>query len=343
MIYDADTAYAEHLSFYLNSQNSFPYEAMPFSDCSVLRSFLDKTENVRILSGEAAENIWPSEDTEEGGRERKGAVSGEHGAIPGRRFVRLCEEPEEDGIFRYQSCEKLMKEILEAFGRGRARQADMMQESTWTAVYSPVGRCGKTSLAIALGETLSEQYRTLYVNLESCSGFDSIFQMEEGMDLSDLIYCVRQKEELTAKRMSEAICRWKNLDYVRPVFADCDLQDVTPEEWIQFLKQLMEAGEYEAAVLDTGSIGSGVFELLARCRAIFVPTLNDPVSAAKLKQFDENISILAPAGLSDRMYRVQVPKGRASWMEGNFPEGLLRSQTGALARSLCRDVLRMHV
>ena len=38
-------------------------------------------------------------------------------------------------------------------------------------VFSPLGRCLKTSFALALGQILAKERAVLYLNLESYSGF----------------------------------------------------------------------------------------------------------------------------------------------------------------------------
>ncbi|MDQ9824849.1 hypothetical protein RFZ44_16190, partial [Acinetobacter sp. 163] len=41
-------------------------------------------------------------------------------------------------------------------------------------VYSPVGRCLKTSFALALGQILARERAVLYLNLEEYSGFEEL-------------------------------------------------------------------------------------------------------------------------------------------------------------------------
>ena len=50
------------------------------------------------------------------------------------------------------------------------------------AVYSPVGRTGKTGFALALGKEIAKKRRTLYLNLEEYSGFAGIVSCGWGLD-----------------------------------------------------------------------------------------------------------------------------------------------------------------
>ena len=56
-------------------------------------------------------------------------------------------------------------------------------------VYSPVGRCGKTSLALAMGQLLAREEKLLFITLDTFTGFFPVFVDEQWKrDLSDLIY-----------------------------------------------------------------------------------------------------------------------------------------------------------
>ena len=55
-------------------------------------------------------------------------------------------------------------------------------------VYSPVGRCLKTSFALTIGKLLAQEERVLYLNLEEFSGLSVLMKEEYKSDLSDLLY-----------------------------------------------------------------------------------------------------------------------------------------------------------
>ena len=55
-------------------------------------------------------------------------------------------------------------------------------------VYSPVGRCLKTSFALTMGKLLAQEERVLYLNLEEFSGLSVLMKEEYKSDLSDLLY-----------------------------------------------------------------------------------------------------------------------------------------------------------
>ena len=55
-------------------------------------------------------------------------------------------------------------------------------------VYSPVGRCGKTSLALAMGQLLAREEKLLFITLDTFTGFSGLLDEQWKRDLSDLIY-----------------------------------------------------------------------------------------------------------------------------------------------------------
>ena len=73
---------------------------------------------------------------------------------------------------------KALGELPEVSGRGLAKVL---------GVYSPVGRCLKTSFALTMGKLLAQEERVLYLNLEEFSGLSVLMKEEYKSDLSDLL------------------------------------------------------------------------------------------------------------------------------------------------------------
>ena len=86
-------------------------------------------------------------------------------------------------INKYQSCELIMKELLEWLAKEGTlgRTGSNHKELKLIGVYSPVGKCLKTSFAFVLGQLLSKKHKVLYLNMEcysymfeGCTGLTSI-------------------------------------------------------------------------------------------------------------------------------------------------------------------------
>ena len=156
-------------------------------------------------------------------------------------------------------------------------------------VYSPVHRIGKTRFALRLGQRLAEEVPVLYLSMEGYSGRDLYFPGEEGEDLGDLLYCMRQERSDHGLKISSMTGRIGRMDYIRPMENVMDLRDVKEEEWLRLFGMIAEKCVYEAVVLDLGDGIDGLYGILERCSRVYTPYISDPVSLAKLKQYEDNL------------------------------------------------------
>ena len=57
---------------------------------------------------------------------------------------------------------------------------------------------------------------------------------------------------------------------------------------------------YKAVILDLGDCVSGLYDILKKCSRIYTPYIQDEISMAKMRQYEEN---LKTAGYSDILKR----------------------------------------
>lgn len=58
--------------------------------------------------------------------------------------------------------------------------------------------------------------------------------------------------------------------------------------------------QYKAVILDLGDCVSGLYDILKKCSRIYTPYIQDEISMAKMRQYEEN---LKTAGYSDILKR----------------------------------------
>ena len=83
-------------------------------------------------------------------------------------------------------------------------------------IYSPIGRCLKTSFSFVLGQLLSKKHKVLYLNMESYSGFGKLLQKEFKSDMSELIYYLQNSKEKFIYRLGSMMHRVGELDVLPP-------------------------------------------------------------------------------------------------------------------------------
>ena len=79
-------------------------------------------------------------------------------------------------VYKYQSSSDVIREVMACYGEEKSLDPVTFPALKKTmeiiGVFSPLGRCLKTSFALALGQILAKERAVLYLNLESYSGFE---------------------------------------------------------------------------------------------------------------------------------------------------------------------------
>ena len=102
-------------------------------------------------------------------------------------------------------------------------------------IYSPIGRCGKTSFSLTLAHMLGKSQGVLFISLEEYSGFSKLVCGGYEQDLSDVFYLYRQGD-FNWLKLKSLILSHGNVDYIPPAAYGEDLDQAQPEEIAGLLK-----------------------------------------------------------------------------------------------------------
>ena len=180
-------------------------------------------------------------------------------------------------------------------------------------------------------------YVTASSTLEDYSGFEPLFRTTYRSDTADLVYAARDKSQNLAVMLEASVQTFGSLDIVPPAFFPEDIREVSPGEWAQFIACAAAAGDYRTVVLDIGSWMQDVTELLEKCARCYVPILNDPVSRAKVSQFDRNMNALGKEVLLSSMVRIYLPEVTVRSCSAALLDDLAYGRMGQFARRLLEE------
>lgn len=162
---DLEAEYARNFMEYLNQKNNLPFEVQAFTSVESLAAYAGETH---------VELLLISSD----------AMCREVQELNIGKVVILTEgtRPEEldayDEVYKYQSSAEILREVMACYGEEKimvSMQNPVLRKKTEIlGVYSPLGRCLKTSFAWTLGQILSEEQTVLYLNMEEYSGFEEL-------------------------------------------------------------------------------------------------------------------------------------------------------------------------
>ncbi|HJC48586.1 MAG TPA: hypothetical protein IAA04_11090 [Candidatus Lachnoclostridium pullistercoris] len=319
-VWDTNPLYAERLADFANERGRIPFRAVAFASADRLKEYAAKHSVEILLAGSDA----PAEDVKE---------------VRARQVIYLGEEKRADpeklpSVYKYQNSDRLMREVMACYEGGDGRESvSITGRGKVIGVYSPVGRCRKTALALTLAQVWKESERTLFVTFEDCSGMKEMTGETYGECLSDLLYRYRHGGSCWEK-IGAFIYTWGNVDYIPPFRYPEDLEGISGIELAGFLEDLAAEAGYGVIVVDVGQTGRQAAELLESCDVVYMPVLDDWVSQAKIREFEEYLAESGRDGVTERLEKVKLPvSGRAPAGE-NYPEQLLWGELGDYVRRL---------
>lgn len=323
-VYDADDEYGRRLSEYLNRKESVPFTMAFFTKEEALLEYGREHPIDMLLISENAvnENI---------------------AALNIKRIVYLTEiqgkvsRPENRFVYKFQSSDHVIRELIscyEAVDMDVAKTIASLKPVTMVGIYSPISRCLKTSFALTLGQVLSRNQLVLYLNFEDFSGLEALFCRVFSSDLSDAVFYYTQGQ---LKNQIEGLTEsWHNMDYLPPVRYPEDLYDADTDTVVGMIKEIASACHYDVLLLDFGCSIRFASRLLPECGKIYMPILDDPVSAGKLESFESWMKMKNQTDLLARITKLKLPYYRGFGNGEMYLEQLLWGELGDYVRTLVK-------
>lgn len=360
-ICDLDEHYVVRLSSYLNEKKRTPFEILAFTSLDSLvkyagthpieillisrQAMCDRVKSLnvsKVLILDDGEDLPIPDDLLSGQdlqpqEEASSAGSGGSGiSVRPRGSSSITEYPM---ISKFQSTENLAREVMNYYSGGSISVSGDLAEMGVSvfAVSSPIARCGKTMFALTLSEILGEEKKTLYLNLEDFSGFEALFGETYRSDLTDLVYLSKKNEGSLPAKLEGSVRSMRNADYIPPAFFPTDLREISSGEWISFISSVSDIMKYKAVVLDIGHEPAGIPSLLNIARYIYMPVLPDPVSRAKLSQYEKDMEALSLGRIMERAIRLYLPEIHPRNTGIRLLEDLTGGEMGSYVRKLLAE------
>lgn len=309
IICDPEEGYGQALAFYFMQKKEFSVEVQVYNKIEKVQEISERMP-IQILF--LAAEYKPEE--------RRLVQAEKKFLLTGLETVQALED--EVVLYKYQSGDAIMKAIFEIcevpekegilFGKTVGREPVKI-----VGVFSPVHRTGKTSYALDLGEELAAGGNVLYLNLEIYAGIGGHFP-EEGQNLSDLLYYARQEKGNIGVFLATIVQHRRHLDYVLPMTVAEDVKAVSAQEWIELLEKIAKQSIYEVIILDIDEGLPQVYQLLRICTEVHVPETSDGYAQAKLRQLEQELTLLDYEDVLQKIKRMDVhDRGRAAACENS--------------------------
>ena len=223
-----------------------------------------------------------------------------------QRINFIPDKGRNDGIYQYQSAGMLYKEMRRYIWKEGPKRIVTDQKQQMVAVYSPLGRSGKTSFALAYARENSFFYIGLeeygIITNDFCSGGDLLYHIKN-RNKDILSYLPGAMEDLEGVRVLGA-----------PVLFS-DIRQLTAEDFAWFLSELRSKEDMPSVIIDFGSSSLIHMEILDLFDQVYVPILSGVTEDRKLKQFKELLYEMN-GKMEDQLKEIIVPS--LSWKDPEF-------------------------
>ena len=279
-ICDEDSDYANSIAAYFRIKGSLASEIAVFTDYQNFSSYAqDKNIDILIIQEDFYDSIKQPSHL--------------------NLFV-LCENQTREDIddshkiYKYNSAEEILRIIMANYDKARPNSCLSFHKYRKTKVIgvaSPLGRCGKTSLALSLGLKLSQHHSCLFITFDECSPLRiSLFKKEsKHSSLTDIIYYFLQSMDISDNRILSCFQTFQGMDYILPSEQLETYSELQQEDLLNFLLSITGLGKYDYVIIDWG-IFSYNYSALKICDVLLLPILKtDQYSCNKISIYLETL------------------------------------------------------
>lgn len=213
----------------------------------------------------------------------------------------------EEGIYQYQPADQLyqiMMRYVMAVQSGKER-CDTSGIRI-CGVYSPLGRCGKTSFSLAY----ARKHSFFYLSMEEY-GLEGDFKHNMG----EVAYYIQNRKEGIGHLLFHMGEQRQGIRMIgsAPFFQDMKLVDMEDYRW--FFDCLRKEKEFPSVIFDIGTGCLPDFSFLELFDQVYVPVLEGRTEEGKLRKFWD-LLLEVYGAIDDRFRIIHVPD--MDWMDERF-------------------------
>lgn len=223
--------------------------------------------------------------------------------------VPFVKEPDKkEGIYQYQSAANLYKEMRRHIWKETPCRSIQDEEKKLYAVYSPLGRSGKTSFACAYAKAHS----FFYLGMEEYGFLTNDFCRE-----GELLYHIKNRREGIGSYLLEHAEMQDGIYMFGAPIRYTDIRWLDAEDYRWFLKELRSDRRIPSVIVDFGSSCVTDFEILDYFDQVFLPILTGETEERKLVQYKELLYEMN-GNMEGRLKEIMVPP--LTWKHPEFLE-----------------------
>lgn len=279
-IYDKDAEYAHSLANYFRIKGCLSSEIVVFTrDTAFLEFVMDHSIDILLIEQEHINTVANL-------------------SITNNLFIlskeRMLNADNSIGhfIYKYSSAEDILRLTMASYEPSKQHSSIRFLKNNTSniiGIYSPLGRCGKTSFSLALALQYGMRSSCLYLSMDEASTLRYLFQWDSiHCSLDELLYYFLQSGNAVESKLLSVVKHMWGIDIMPPFTKLSMFNELSITDWCEFITQLANIGKYQYIIIDIGS-SSPVEPLLNLCDKVYVPSIdNDVYALDKINTFMEH-------------------------------------------------------
>lgn len=220
--------------------------------------------------------------------------------------IDFIREPDSKGIYQYQAAGALYKEMRKHIWKEIPKRTGTDQKQQMIAVYSPLGRSGKTSFALAY----AREHSFFYIGMEEYGIITNDFCERGG-----LLYYIRNRKKDILSSLPAMIEDWEGIKVIGSPMLFTDVRQLTGEDLSWFLGELRSQETLPSVIMDFGSACLAHLEVLDLFDQVYIPILSGVTEERKLRQF-KSLLYEINGRMEGQIREIIVPE--LSWNDPDF-------------------------
>lgn len=288
VIADTDECYVESLVGYLTEKHSEKFRITYFTEQAGIESCLSKEKlnsDVLLIGEEFINKLMNCEEV---------------------NTIIVLSDKRQNGkcgdytvINKYQTGDNLVSTVMGIYSERNPGVSGTYGGSLYTkviAVYSPVGGAGKTSVAVGSALQCADRGKQVfYLNLETCQSTSMFFDCKGEMNLSHILYYLKEKNmNLAAKLEGIRVCDTNTgIHFLSPPDSILDLEEISPDEIKSFILCLKQMGYYDMVFIDMSSdIHTRMSAILEACDEVLLVLTQEPRAGTKASHLFKELKVI---------------------------------------------------
>lgn len=324
VICDSDELYCRRLDEYLRSHLHLSFEIFSFTEFRIMEKFAkENTIELLMIAESMLEQLQEFRTSD---CPRSVLVLDE--GLGGSSVVRDGDDKTTKYVDKYQSAASLVDDIIgfcmedpssfcglglqKTSGKGRV-----------ISLYSPLSKCGQTTLAVNIAEFLAKDTKTVFLSFESFSTLPDYLGIDYEEDISDLIYyadCEREKFGLYLEKIKRSK---NNVDYIMPAKTAMQIKEIGFEKVMELYRLLTQECGYDNIVVDLTELPNGFFDIASYSDKIFTITRDNLRDDRVMQMYDEVLRKSELEDIIEKTVKCQLPDIRDKQEYDGYVHNLL--------------------